>query len=98
MKSTTAYFLATLAALALSQSAQASDNHHWFERKPSCQTPREEWIPEAQLRQNLESQGFQVERVKLNKRHCLEAKVRNRQGYRQELILNPKDGQVLQHH
>ena len=85
-------------ATAFAVPSWASSDHGWYSRKPSCNVPREEWIAEPALRQKLESQGFQVERVTLNKRQCLEAKVRDRNGYRVELDLDPKDGRELRRH
>ncbi len=85
-------------ATAYAHPSWAGSEQGWFSRKPSCNVPREDWIPEPALRQKLEGQGFQVERVKLNKRQCLEAKVRDRNGYRVELDLDPKDGRELRRH
>lgn len=62
---------------------------------PSCNVPREQWMPEAQFKAGLEQQGYQISTFKVSKGQCYEIYGRDKSGQRVEIYFDPKDGHEL---
>lgn len=52
--------------------------------EPSCNVPKEKWMPEAQFKKQVEAQGYQIKTFKVNKGQCYE-------------IYGIKDGKKVEH-
>lgn len=52
--------------------------------EPSCNVPKEKWMPEAQFKQQVEAKGYQIKTFKVNKGQCYE-------------IYGIKDGKKVEH-
>lgn len=52
--------------------------------EPACSVPKDKWMPEAQFKQQAESQGYQIKTFKVNKGQCYE-------------IYGLKDGKKVEH-
>lgn len=52
--------------------------------EPACSAPKDKWMPEAQFKKQVESQGYQIKTFKVNKGHCYE-------------IYGTKDGKKVEH-
>lgn len=72
--------------LALAAPAAADDD--------GCNVPREQWQPEAALRQQLEGQGWQIRRVKVDD-GCYEVYATDKDGRRREVYFDPQSLQPV---
>lgn len=54
-----------------------------------CNVPRDQWQPEDALRQQLEAQGWQVRRVKVDD-GCYEVYATDKDGKRREVYFDPR--------
>lgn len=54
-----------------------------------CNAPRDQWQPEAALRQQLEGQGWQIRRVKVDD-GCYEVYATDKDGRRRETYFDPR--------
>lgn len=52
--------------------------------EPACSAPKDKWMPEAQFKKQVESQGYQIKTFKVNKGQCYE-------------IYGTKDGKKVEH-
>lgn len=52
--------------------------------EPSCNVPKDKWMPEAQFKKHAEAQGYQIKTFKVNKGQCYE-------------IYGIKDGKKVEH-
>lgn len=52
--------------------------------EPSCNVPKEKWMPEAQFKKQAEGQGYKIKTFKVNKGNCYE-------------IYGEKDGKKVEH-
>jgi hypothetical protein len=52
--------------------------------EPSCNVPKDKWMPEAQFKKQAEAQGYQIKTFKVNKGQCYE-------------IYGIKDGKKVEH-
>ncbi len=52
--------------------------------EPACSAPKDKWMPEAQFKKQVESQGYQIKTFKVNKGQCYE-------------IYGIKDGKKVEH-
>ncbi|SMF64591.1 Peptidase propeptide and YPEB domain-containing protein [Tistlia consotensis] len=54
-----------------------------------CTAPQGEWQPEAALRQQLEGQGWQIKRIKVDE-GCYEVYAHDKAGNRKEVYYDPR--------
>lgn len=52
--------------------------------EPSCNVPKDKWMPEAQFKKQVEAQGYQIKTFKVNKGQCYE-------------VYGIKDGKKVEH-
>jgi hypothetical protein len=57
--------------------------------------PRAEWMSQDAVSAKLKEQGYDVRKVE-NKKSCYEAKVRDSQGVKYELYVDPTSGRVVE--
>jgi hypothetical protein len=52
--------------------------------EPSCDVPKEKWMPEATFKKSVEEQGYAIKTFKVNKGQCYE-------------VYGKKDGKNVEH-
>jgi len=52
--------------------------------EPACSVPKDKWMPEAQFKKQVESQGYKIKTFKVNKGNCYE-------------VYGEKDGKKVEH-
>jgi len=52
--------------------------------EPSCNVPKEKWMPEAQFKKQAQEHGYKIKTFKVNKGNCYE-------------IYGEKDGKKVEH-
>ncbi len=80
---------AALALMALSSAALAS---------PSCDVPKEKWMKEADFKDKLKQQGYQIKTFKVTKGNCYEIYGTDKAGKKVEIYFNPETAAVLEEH
>jgi hypothetical protein len=78
---------AALALIALSSAAFAS---------PSCDVPKEKWMKEADFKDKLKQQGYQIKTFKVTKGNCYEIYGTDKAGKKVEIYFNPETAAVLE--
>lgn len=71
--------LATL-ALVISSAAMAG---------PTCNQPKEKWMPEAQFKAQLEKEGYKIKTFKVTKGQCYEIYGIDKDGKKVEIYFDP---------
>jgi hypothetical protein len=77
----------TLALITLSSAALAS---------PSCDVPKEKWMKEADFKDKLKQQGYQIKTFKVTKGNCYEIYGTDKAGKKVEIYFNPETAAVLE--
>lgn len=62
---------------------------------PSCDAPKEKWIPEAKFQQDLKDQGYDIKKFKVTKGNCYEIYGHNKDGKKVEIYFNPASAKVM---
>jgi len=60
--------------------------------EPSCNVPKEKWMPEATLKKQAESQGYKIKTFKVNKGLCYEIYGTDKAGKKVEHWFDPATG------
>lgn len=63
---------------------------------PSCNVPKEKWMPEATFRKGLEEQGYQIKTFKVSKGECYEIYGFDKAGKKVEIYFDPATAAVLE--
>jgi hypothetical protein len=63
---------------------------------PSCNAPKEKWMPEATFKKDLETKGYQVKTFKVTKGNCYEIYGTDKAGKKVEIYFDPVSGQALE--
>ena len=77
-----------LAVLAISTSAYAG------EHEGCTKAPKEQWLSVEQLKAKLGEQGYAVHKIEIEDA-CAEAKVRDKNGKRLKIYLDPATGAIV---
>jgi hypothetical protein len=80
---------AALVLITLSSAALAS---------PTCDAPKEKWMKEADFKDKLKQQGYQVKTFKVTKGNCYEIYGADKAGKKVEIYFNPETAAVLEEH
>lgn len=63
---------------------------------PSCNVPKEKWMPEATFKKGLEEQGYQIKTFKVSKGKCYEIYGFDKAGKKVEIYFDPATAAVLE--
>lgn len=63
---------------------------------PSCNVPKEKWMPEATFKKGLEEQGYQIKTFKVSKGKCYEIYGFDKAGKKVEIYFDPASAAVLE--
>lgn len=63
---------------------------------PTCNQPKEKWMPEAQFKKGLEEQGYKIKNFKVTKGECYEIYGFNKEGKKVEIYFDPVTAAVLE--
>ena len=63
---------------------------------PTCNTPKEKWMPEATFKKDLEAKGYQIKTFKVSKGQCYEIYGTDKAGKKVEIYFDPVSGQALE--
>jgi hypothetical protein len=80
---------AALVLITLSSAALAS---------PTCDAPKEKWMKEADFKDKLKQQGYQIKTFKVTKGNCYEIYGTDKAGKKVEIYFNPETAAVLEEH
>lgn len=72
--------------LALASQAQAG---------PNCASSKDGWKPEAEFRQELQAQGYQIKVFKVTKGNCYEIYGHDKAGKKVEIYFDPISGKPV---
>lgn len=73
--------------IAISSSAMAG---------PQCNAAKEKWMPEAEFKKGLESQGYQIKTFKVSKGQCYEIYGTDKTGNKVEIYFDPVTSAILE--
>lgn len=63
---------------------------------PSCDAPKEKWMPEAAFKKDLQAQGYQIKTFKVTKGHCYEIYGTDKTGKKVEIYFDPVSGKPVE--
>lgn len=63
---------------------------------PSCNAPKEKWMPEADFRKGVEAQGYQIKTFKVSRGQCYEIYGFDKAGKKVEIYFDPVTAAVLE--
>lgn len=63
---------------------------------PKCDTPKEQWMKEADFRAMVEKQGYRIKTFKVSSGQCYEIYGHDAQGKKVEIYFDPATGSVVQ--
>ncbi|MER2553801.1 MAG: PepSY domain-containing protein [Thauera sp.] len=79
--------LATLALVIASSSAFAG---------PTCNVPKDKWMPEADFKARIEAQGYTIKTFKVSKGNCYEIYGFDKEGRKVEIYFDPATAAELE--
>jgi len=62
---------------------------------PTCNAPKDKWIPEADFKAQLVSQGYQIKTFKVTKGQCYEIYGKDKAGKKVEIYFDPATAAIL---
>lgn len=62
---------------------------------PSCASSKEGWKPEAEFRESLVAQGYQIKQFKVTKGNCYEIYGHDKTGKKVEIYFDPISGKPV---
>ncbi len=63
---------------------------------PSCNVPKEKWLPEAGFKQDLLAKGYDIKTFKVSKGNCYEIYGTDKAGQKIEIYFDPATGAVIE--
>lgn len=63
---------------------------------PTCDVPKEKWMPEAAFKKGLENKGYTIKNFKVTKGQCYEIYGFDKDGKKVEIYFDPSTGGVLE--
>ncbi|GLS15101.1 PepSY domain-containing protein [Hydrogenophaga electricum] len=63
---------------------------------PACNAPKDKWVPEAQFKKDLETQGYQIKTFKVTKGNCYEIYGHDKAGKKVEIYFDPATAAPLE--
>lgn len=63
---------------------------------PSCNVPKEKWMPEADFKKGLEDKGYQIKTFKVSKGNCYEIYGFDKAGKKVEIYFDPATAAPLE--
>ena len=63
---------------------------------PSCDVPKDKWLPEAAFKKDLEAQGYQIKTFKVSKGQCYEIYGQDKSGKKVEIYFDPATGKPIE--
>lgn len=63
---------------------------------PTCNVPKEQWMPEAAFKSKVEAQGYQIKTFKVSKGNCYEIYGFDKDGKKVEIYFDPATAAVLE--
>ena len=63
---------------------------------PSCNVPKEKWMPEAAFKKGLEEKGYQIKAFKVSKGDCYEIYGFDKAGKKVEIYFDPATAEILE--
>lgn len=63
---------------------------------PTCNVPKEKWMPEAAFKKGLEDKGYQIKTFKVSKGECYEIYGFDKAGKKVEIYFDPATAAILE--
>lgn len=63
---------------------------------PSCNVPKEKWMPEAAFKKGLEEKGYRIKTFKVSKGECYEIYGFDKAGKKVEIYFDPATAEILE--
>lgn len=63
---------------------------------PTCNVPKEKWMPETTFKKGLEDKGYTIKNFKVTKGQCYEIYGFDKDGKKVEIYFDPATGGVLE--
>jgi len=63
---------------------------------PSCNAPKDKWMKEAEFKQMMEKQGYQIKTFKVSSGQCYEIYGLDKDGRRVEIYFDPATAAVVE--
>ena len=63
---------------------------------PTCNVPKEKWMPEATFKKGLEEKGYQIKTFKVSKGECYEIYGFDKAGKKVEIYFDPATAAILE--
>jgi len=63
---------------------------------PTCNVPKEKWMPEDAFKAMVEKQGFQIKTFKVSKGKCYEIYGTDKEGKKVEIYFDPATGAPME--
>ena len=63
---------------------------------PACEVPKDKWMKEADFKNQLESQGYQIKTFKVSKGQCYEIYGFDKAGKKVEIYFDPSTAAILE--
>ncbi|WP_310565553.1 PepSY domain-containing protein [Hydrogenophaga sp.] len=63
---------------------------------PACNVPKDQWLPEAGFKKDLQAQGYQIKTFKVSKGQCYEIYGFDKAGKKVEIYFDPATGKPIE--